>query len=134
MTDKNFHIKQVCPACGSMNVKFPEGEVEACVCFDCVQLFVPENRTNPDKQMCNDCAFRPNSPERQDLYKWAEIIRATIVDQEHPFHCHKGLKCRLQGQDLVYLTPEPGEALMHPCAGWLAHSLAYRAGIPAKDL
>lgn len=128
-------IEQSCPACGSRNVIYAEGTTEACACADCKQLYVPEHRADPAKQMCNDCAWRPGSPERQDEYKWAMIVEATIVQQEHPFYCHKGLACEvdLKGSAVSYLRPESEEQLT-PCAGWKAHLLAYQNGTPARKL
>lgn len=129
-------LPQTCPACGSQRTLWPEGTREACACADCGQLFVPEDRPDPDVQLCNDCAFRPGSPERGDPYKWAEIIQTTIVDQVHPFHCHKGLACKLdlKGKTIGYLRPAGGELDMRPCAGWRAHLAAYQAGKPAREL
>jgi gentisate 1,2-dioxygenase len=127
-------LEQTCPACGSRSVIYPDVSREACSCRDCNQLFVPEHRVNPDVQMCDDCAFRPGSPERQDKYKWAEIIEATIVERLHPFHCHKGLRCSFDGHNLTYQQPEPGQKPMTPCAGWRAHLAAYQAGTPARNL
>ena len=125
---------QKCPRCGSDEVLVPDGTLEAVACGNCTQLFVPENREQPETQMCDDCAFRPNSPERQDEYKWADIIDTTIVNEIHPFYCHKGMACKLSGNTLTYQMPEEGEAAMTPCAGWRAHKAAYKAGIPARKL
>lgn len=127
-------LAQACPTCGSNQVLFSDLTHEACVCRACGQLFVPEHRVDPASQLCDDCAFRPGSPERADGYKWAEIIQATIVDQLHPFHCHKGLACELRDGTLHYLRPEEGQKPLTPCAGWRAHLLAYQAGTPARKL
>ena len=127
-------LAQSCPACNSDRVIFSDLTQEACACLACGQLFVPEHRVDPATQLCDDCAFRPGSPERQDGYKWAEIIEATIVEQIHPFHCHKGLACELRGQTLHYLRPEEGQRPLTPCAGWRAHLKAYQSGMPARKL
>lgn len=129
-------LDQTCPACGSDRVIFPDVTREACCCLDCRQLFVPEHRADPAVQLCDDCAFRPGSPERADQYKWAEIIQTTIVDRSHPFHCHKGLACKVDAATatITYLQPEPGQKPMTPCAGWRAHLAAYQAGTPARKL
>lgn len=125
-----------CPKCGS---EFAETMVlddgsEVAVCRGCAQLYIPENRTEPCRQLCDDCAFRPGSPERADGYKWAEIIQVTIVDAEHPFFCHKGMTARLDGETLRYEMPPGGQNDMTPCAGWKAHRAAYLAGTPARKL
>jgi hypothetical protein len=44
--------------------------------------------------MCEDCAFRPNSPERQGLDGYenndgGERL-AELVDKGEPFYCHQG--------------------------------------------
>jgi hypothetical protein len=127
-------LPQECPNCGSDQVIFSDLTHEACACIACGQLFVPEDRVDPDGQLCNDCAFRPNSAERQDPWKWADIIETTIVDQVHPFHCHKGMACELKGATLHYVQPAGGLAAMQPCAGWRAHLKAYQAGTPARKL
>lgn len=128
-------INPICPRCLSPRIVLPPLEhAEAAVCLDCARLFIPETRPDPAAQLCDDCAFRPGSPERVDPYKWAEIIQTTIVDAAHPFYCHKGMGCELRGQTLHYLMPTEGEKVMTPCAGWRAHKLAYEAGTPAREL
>lgn len=124
-----------CPNCGSTNTVLPKiPRPEAAACLGCATLFVPETRARPEAQLCNDCAFRPGSPERADPYKWAEIVETTIVDAVHPFFCHKGLTCSLDGNTLKYQIPQGGQAAMTPCAGWRAHKAAYDAGTPAREL
>lgn len=126
-------LAQACPTCGSNQVLFAGLIREACVCRACGQLFVPEHRVDPAGQLCDDCAFRPGSPERADGYKWAEIIQATIVDQLHPFYCHKGLTCELRDGSLYYRLHEEGKAPLTTCAGWLAHLKAYQSGTPGEE-
>lgn len=127
-------LPQECPNCGSDQVIFSDVTHEACSCRACGQLFVPEHRVDPDGQLCDDCAFRPGSRERQNEYLWAELVQTTIVDQVHAFHCHKGLCAALRGQELVFLPPTEGQRPMRPCAGWRAHLAAYQAGTPARKL
>lgn len=120
-----------CPKCGSTAHYVAEVTNEAVVCADCMTLYVPETREDPDRQMCNDCAFRPDSPERKDHYKWAEIIQTTIVEEAHPFHCHKGMECVLSGQTIIY---DPKDRPMRVCAGWRSRMEAYRKGTPTRML
>lgn len=129
-------LPQTCPACGSSSVIWADGTDEACACGDCNQLYVPDFRPEPLKQMCDDCAFRPGSPERSDAYKWMQIIEATIIEQQHPFHCHKGLACELDagGSTIRYLRPDPGQKQLTQCAGWKAHLRAYKNGTPWRKL
>jgi hypothetical protein len=39
---------------------------------------------------CNNCAFRPGSPEQVDIPKWKEMIAALRAGVA--FHCHKGVR------------------------------------------
>ena len=124
-----------CPTCRSEDVEKADADGSPiAVCQNCATVVVPEMRENPAIELCDDCAFRPNSPERQDPYKWAEIIEVTIVNGDHPFYCHKGLTCELHGTTLSYNRPEEGTRAMTPCAGWRSRMAAYRAGIPARRL
>lgn len=123
-----------CPACKSecwqaVNVE----ATPVAVCMDCATVFVPEERAEPLRQLCDDCAWRPGSPERADPYRWAQLIEDTIEGGK-PFYCHKGLTCRLEGQTLHYQIPENGTQGMTPCAGWLSRKLAFYAGVPSAKL
>ena len=94
-----------CPKCGSrrtLDVTVPATDfyaekLEACAnCkavwepFDPAQLLdahLPQ--TSSFKEPCNNCAFRPGSPEQKDKAKWAELM-ASLKDNGR-FYCHKGV-------------------------------------------
>lgn len=123
-----------CPACKSeyWQELLLEGSPVA-VCSDCATAFIPETRAEPFAQLCDDCAFRPGSPERADPSRWAQIVETTIVGDK-PFYCHKGLTCRLDGTTLHYIIPDNGRETMTPCAGWYSRKMAYAAGRPLSKL
>ncbi len=75
---------------------------------------------------CADCAFRPDSPERDgggatELY----LSLGLGSETDQPFYCHTGM--HHGGQGYVPLQRDArGAPLGHPvCAGWLQH---YRKG------
>lgn len=127
-------IAAACPSCGSENCNFLDLEASPVgVCSNCATAFIPEIRANPAIQMCDDCAWRPGSPERKDPYQWAQMIEVTIEGGQ-PFYCHKGLTCRVENTNLIYQMPPDGPAGMTPCAGWKSRKLAYDLGMPARRL
>lgn len=127
-------MSYTCPACNSTKTKTLELEDSLfSVCQDCAALFVPETREVPALQLCDDCAWRPGSPEREDPWKWLQMIETTIEGGQ-PFYCHKGLTCQIKNSTLKYLIPEGGTEAMTPCAGWRSRKLAYDAGAPVTKL
>jgi len=122
-----------CPTCKSNDCKTVDIDSPVAVCMCCATVFVPELRDNPAIEMCDDCAFRRGSPERQDPWQWLSLIETTI-EGDQPFYCHKGLTCQLDGTTLKYLLPPGGTADMTPCAGWLSRRLAHAAGVPLSKL
>lgn len=44
----------------------------------------------PRPQMCGDCAFRKDSPERAD--EWSEEALLALADAGQPFWCHDGMR------------------------------------------
>ncbi len=78
-------------------------------------------REVPESEMCDNCAFRKNSPERQDPYRWAEIME--IVEEGRPFHCHKGLPFDLKTSKFEPPSKEAGRVTV--CAGWINARLAH---------
>ena len=119
-------IAPVCGGCGSANLLMTQDtDCSYAVCQNCLRLQEAETRADPCTHMCDNCAFRPNSPERADPYRWWQIEEAAIEGGQ-PFYCHKGMNAHLQGGTMTYL---PGDLVetMQPCAGWLANRLAYLA-------
>lgn len=93
-----------CPKCASSkltygpNLKLRGYGPGLAVCRNCETMwepFEPEqiwDATDPHcsfKEPCNNCAFRPGSPEQADPEKWK-----TLIDQLKcgaSFYCHKGV-------------------------------------------
>lgn len=124
----------LCPTCSSTDVKIApliDADTPIAVCMSCAAVFEPETRADPERQMCDNCAFRPGSVERSNPYGWWDIIEATIVEGRHPFHCHKNLACDFDAKQgsLHFRQPAGGINEMTPCAGWRSRKIAYEAGV-----
>lgn len=93
-----------CPKCGSRKVaydfalKFKGYGPGLATCSNCKTLwepFDPEqiwDTTDPHcsfKDPCNNCAFRPGSPEQADPVKWRDLIDQLKCG--NAFFCHKGV-------------------------------------------
>ncbi len=96
-------------------------------------------------KMCNDCAFRPDSPERQgdERYGGDTVDLDGMVWSGEPFYCHQGMRRIViwrhpvgtkvdAGPDHYYDPPDdtlwPHKADGTPadiCAGWAARRRAY---------
>ena len=81
------------------------------VCANCGtpwEPFDPADLLDVDEQLssfiepCNNCAFRPGSPEQQDKKRWAELMAE--LDAGGSFYCHKG----------VPMTPGVGNGFAYP--------------------
>lgn len=112
-----------CGGCGSRNLMFgdmPESEVDHAVCMDCGRVQEVEHRDWPLSVMCDNCAFRKGSPERADPYRWAQILET--LDNEQPFHCHKGLPMSKPAPDgsIQFEAPCAEKGRVKICAGWFA--------------
>lgn len=95
---------KVCPKCASSKVGYDPllrlngyGPGLAC-CMNCKTLwepFEPEqiwDTRDPVcsfKEPCNNCAFRPGSPEQSDLVKWRALVDKLKCGGS--FYCHKGV-------------------------------------------
>ena len=89
-----------CPRCGSSHTAsfiVRDAGVHA-GCLDCNTLwepFDPAELIDPDdpyssfRDMCENCAFRPGSPERENKGDWDAMI-ADLRIRGRPFMCHKG--------------------------------------------
>ena len=119
------HVAPICGGCGSPRL-LTTADAAYGVCLDCERLQEIETRANPCGQLCDNCAFRPGSPERSDRYRWWMLTEA--FENGQPFYCHKGMEARLTDNKakLEYL---PGEDLsaLQPCAGWIAWKKAREA-------
>ena len=112
-----------CGGCGSRDM-LASSDGKYAVCLDCQRLQEPETRDWPETVMCDNCAFRKGSPERADLYRWAEVIET--VDRGQKFYCHKGLPVTLSADEktATFSSPDMEAGRMTVCAGWLAMYLA----------
>lgn len=93
-----------CPKCASSAIAYdPNKRVKGygpglALCLNCKTLyepFLPEQLWDPSEPMssfkdpCNNCAFRPGSPEQKDPIKWRGLIDE--LKEGHSFYCHKGV-------------------------------------------
>ncbi len=74
--------------------------------------------------MCHDCAFRPGSPERRDVFgAWLSVLEG--VSRHVPFFCHQTMPVDARGSYCPKQN-EHGHAIGHPlCAGWLIEHRQY---------
>lgn len=80
-------------------------------------------------QRCEDCAFRPDSPERdRGLGTATELYEGLALGNDGmPFYCHQGMHHGAQGY-VPRQRDARGAPIGHPiCAGWLAQ---YRRTLP----
>lgn len=59
----------------------------------------------PFAEPCDNCAFRPGSPEQQDVEGWKKLMES--LEGGSTFHCHKG----------VPITPESEIGFAYPGDG-----------------
>jgi hypothetical protein len=99
-----------CPACRSRSIAvikatdFPPDIVKDAgidcdwhTCLDCKAIWEPFPplyvRDVVCAEPCDNCAFRPGSPEQRDPERWAELmvsLKAAGYDGQGWFYCHKG--------------------------------------------
>lgn len=106
-----------CPKCGSRK----HGDVEQAVTsfygrtlrvcgncgtawepFDPADLLDDDIPTSSFREPCDNCAFRPGSPEQEDKARWQKIVGD--IQKGGAFYCHKG----------VPLTPGEGNGFAYP--------------------
>jgi hypothetical protein len=78
---------------------------------------------------CHDCAFRPDSQERDGVTSAAELFDhlALCNDGDRPFYCHQGMHHGARGY-VPRQSDKHGAPIGHPiCAGWLQQ---YRRNLP----
>lgn len=111
-----------CGGCGSRDLMTTtlKNDTTYAVCLNCQRVQEMETRDWPEQKMCDNCAFRKGSPERQDPYRWAEV-QETLRTGRH-FHCHKGLPFDPKTGQFEPPSPEAGRVTV--CAGWLASCIA----------
>ena len=102
-----------CPVCGSdrtATFEFKNNTIAGCkVCqtlwepFDPATLLDDDDQYSSFKDMCDNCAFRPGSPEREDKETWKDQLEHLALNGI-PFMCHKG----------VPISRKKGETHDHP--------------------
>lgn len=79
----------------------------------------------PDGEMCQDCAFRPGSPERDPEYKGVRLDQVKAMTESflengvpcpYPFTCHAGMQPDGKGSFVKY--PDPRDPRWRVCEGW----------------
>ena len=98
------------------------------LCPKCERLQEVELRRDACTQLCDNCAFRPDSPERADPWGWMRM-QEKHIENGVPFYCHKGLPLEFDAQDktthVIDTDATKLEAKEKTCAGWSAHRLAH---------
>ncbi|MDE2342740.1 MAG: hypothetical protein KGL63_05005 [Betaproteobacteria bacterium] len=102
---------EICLDCRAVWEAFPaEGYIEDPVCAE----------------PCDNCAFRPGSPEQRDPEKWKSLIASLKPDETGMFtgrfYCHKGVPIDLSEGPGNFLYPQKpvmvdGEPLLNPTTG-----------------
>ena len=140
-----------CPICGSsricniseegLRIDIGQSPVIYMACLDCPaenptvweqvkreNLAVPTNPLSMFKACCDNCAFRPSSPERSDPEKWEYLMREFSY-RDATFYCHKGVPLdfdRNTSQSHRHPYDEEGNLKRDEarvCAGWAAWKL-----------
>lgn len=134
-----------CPKCGSRRVRevvvpstsFYAEKLEGCPnCNAIWEPFYPvqlldahDPQTSSFKEPCDNCAFRPGSPEQKDPKKWAELMAS--LKSNGRFYCHKGVPLDPGGKHgFAYPTKPVSKELcpgtmvedvkrLRMCRGWL---------------
>jgi hypothetical protein len=65
---------------------------------------------------CDNCAFRPGSPEQADTAKWKELIAKLRAGGT--FHCHKGVPIAPESED-GFAYPKHKPEKLRLCRGYL---------------
>lgn len=99
--------------------------------FDEADLLDAGERYSSFKEPCENCAFRPGSPEQRDPEKWKELLTTLQVDPETYqakgiFFCHKGVPLdihRVSPTDSGYMYPTNADGAFdvkrnRPCRGY----------------
>lgn len=123
-----------CPRCASRRTVDVDAEsvtgfysrvVRACVnCETIWEPFVPTETIDPTDRLasfiepCNNCAFRPGSPEQQDAEEWKKTIASLKAGGR--FFCHKGVPIDIENPN-GFAYPDDGQNTkkMRLCRGFL---------------
>ena len=145
-----------CPACGSLRTRdVPENfssslrDTRYRVCIACASVWEPfpaEGYIEDEvcAEPCDNCAFRPGSPEQADPVRWKELLESLRPDVDGwfqgRFYCHKQVpidmtrgpgnflfpQAPITMDDKPVLSPSTGEPMLHydiskmrTCSGFL---------------
>jgi hypothetical protein len=133
----------ICPACGGKRIAFSTiNDCEYGVCPDCEAVWEAFPPLYVEDvvcaEPCDNCAFRPGSPEQADPEKWKALIASLKPDQSYghftgQFFCHKNVPIDIKRGRGNFLFPrrklvldgiaEPVDDFdvtkMRRCVGWL---------------
>lgn len=106
------------------------GDLSDCTCWQPVWnveqqppvLPVAREQLVPRARGCSDCAFRKDSPERQD--EWQEETLLSLAERGQPFWCHDGMRRPLQWRHPHGITVDGDPADWQPP---IVHSIPFRA-------
>lgn len=127
------------------------GGPSSCTCWEAVydlEQADPDSDTSPGVRSapCDDCAYRPDSPERQGAahVKGDEAMLQAIVESGQPFWCHQGMRRPVAyvhpsgarfvptGLEAAYAPPDDGGIPLRAdgtpadiCHGWFTRRLRY---------
>lgn len=134
-----------CPVCGStralaihLNSTSEMKNIRSCMeCETAWEPYDPSACIDPTDPVsaftapCDNCAFRPHSPEREDAKEWRRLTAYLEIGGR--FYCHKGVPLSKQeGQTHDQPKLPSGEhdtAKMRLCAGYLAWWLGWQKRI-----
>lgn len=134
-----FREGDSCPRCGGpvfASIGTAEGVQMDC-CGRCSIVWEREERANPHAERCDNCAFRPGSPEQRDPEKWREIVDGT-VRKHGVFYCHKRVPATIGEKGYEFQHEIGADGLVcnaTECVGWLDAVLAraYKAPPPVPE-
>ncbi len=136
MSKNDRHLRgstEQCPKCGCRTVIYL-ADLEAhgygpglATCSNCSCLwepFNPEQIWDPSdpvcsfKEPCNNCAFRPGSPEQKDRDTWMKLRKH--IKANGSFYCHKGVPIE-EGAEHGFAYPDSGKNRnkLRVCRGYL---------------
>jgi hypothetical protein len=142
-TGKPWPVPLVCPACGSTRtgrsrlsaeLQKTLGDCDYAICGDCRAIWEPfpaegvvEDPVVADP--CDNCAFRPGSPEQADKEGWKKFLDSLKPDPETGmfagrFYCHKNVPIDVAAGPGNFLFPqgpdgEYDQSKMRVCSGFL---------------
>lgn len=129
-----------CPKCGCRKVNdipcppglFYGDKVQICTNPACKAMWEPfdpaqlldDHHLSCFKEPCDNCAFRPGSPEQQDTRQWKDMIAALKKGGlSGGFFCHKGVPIDPDSPDgFAYPRNKEGVPIrrkLRICKGWL---------------